>query len=256
MGVEVVELYCGMTGMFPHDPEPRPEHLEELRQAVAAQDAHLGLAVDPDVDRLSMIDRGGLGVSEERTLVVASDYVLARQPGPVVVNLSTTLAMDRVTEAYGVALYRTPVGEANVVHKMLEVSAILGGEGNGGVILPALHAGRDALLGAALVLSAVAERGSLRACLDRYPNSHIVKEKLVLSPDIDDESLWEVALRELGDGGQLDSSDGLKYDLGDRWVHLRRSNTEHALRIIAEADDESSAGELVQQVAARLTAGA
>lgn len=248
MGVEVCELHCGMTGRFPHDPEPRPEHLEELRARVASEGADLGLAVDPDVDRLALVDRGGVAISEERTLVVAADHVLARRKGPLVVNLSTTYALDLVAKAHGVEIHRTAVGEANVVQRMLEVEAVVGGEGNGGVILPALHPGRDAPLGAALVLAAVAEAGSLRACLDRYPDSVMVKEKLELLPSIDDPAAWRVALESLGAGGRMDDTDGLKYSLGERWVHMRRSNTENALRIIAEAADEATARGLVERV--------
>jgi phosphomannomutase len=248
LGVEVIELHCGMTGRFPHDPEPRPEHLEELRARVASEGADLGLAVDPDVDRLALVDRGGGAVSEERTLVVAADHVLARHKGPLVVNLSTTYALDLVARRHGVEIHRTAVGEANVVRRMLELGAVIGGEGNGGVILPALHPGRDAPLGAALVLAAVAEAGSLRGCLDRYPDSVMVKEKLELSPQIDDPELWRRALRSLGEGGRMDATDGLKYSLGERWVHLRRSNTENALRIIAEAEEEASARNLVGTV--------
>ncbi len=248
MGVEVVELHCGMSGRFPHDPEPRPDHLKELSARVASEGADLGLAVDPDVDRLALVDKGGLAVSEERTLVVAADHVLARRKGPLVVNLSTTYALDLVAERHGVEIHRSAVGEANVVQRMLEVDAMVGGEGNGGVILPVLHPGRDAPLGAALVLAAVAGHGSLRACLDAYPESVMVKEKLELRPEIDDPEAWREALLNLGSGGRMDDTDGLKYSLGERWVHLRRSNTENALRIIAEAADPSSAQALVDEV--------
>lgn len=248
LGVETIELHCNLSGRFPHDPEPRPEHLEELRARVAQEKADLGLAVDPDVDRLALVDAGGVAVSEERTLVVAADHVLSHQSGPMVVNLSSTLALDAVAQRHQVPLHRTAVGEANVVQRMLQISAVVGGEGNGGVILPQLHPGRDAPLGAALVLSAVAEAGSLRACLERYPETAMVKAKLVLRPEIDDPRRWEACLRELGEGGQMDSTDGLKYSLEDRWVHLRRSNTENALRIIAEADTMALAFEMVESV--------
>jgi phosphomannomutase len=248
LGVEAVELNCAMSGHFPHDPEPRPEHLEELCARVADEHADLGFAVDPDVDRLALVDHGGQAVSEERTLVVAADHVLSRQPGPLVVNLSSTMALDAVAQRHGVPIHRTAVGEANVVRRMLQISAVVGGEGNGGVILPALHPGRDAPLGAALVLSAVAEAGSLRACLDRYPETAMVKAKLALRPEIDDPKRWEASLKALGGGGQMDSTDGLKYSLRSSWVHLRRSNTENALRIIAEAETMALASELVESV--------
>lgn len=248
MGVKVTALYCDRTGIFPHDPEPRPAHLEELRQRVEQEGADLGLAVDPDVDRLAMIDKGGKALSEELTLAVATDHVLQRKKGPVVVNLSTSLSVGHVAKKHGVQLWRTPVGEANVVARMLEEGAVIGGEGNGGVILPALHPGRDALLGAAIVLSAVAERGSLSACVAELPETTMLKEKLELTPEIDDPGRWEEALGTLATGGKMDRQDGLKYDLGDRWVHLRRSNTENALRIIAEGPDEAAASALIDGV--------
>lgn len=255
MGVEVVPLYCDMTGHFPHDPEPRAEHLQELADAVRDEGCALGLAVDPDVDRLALVDAGGEAVSEELTLPVAADLVLSARKGPMVVNLSTTMVMDHVARRHGVELFRAPVGEANVVDRMLAVGAVVGGEGNGGVILPALHPGRDALLGAALVLTAVARHGSLRACLDRFPPVAMVKDKVQLTPELDDPELWRRAARSLGDGGRLDEQDGVKYDLGDRWIHLRRSNTEHALRVIAEAADEATARELVDAARAAMQAG-
>ena len=248
LGVETIQLHCGMSGRFPHDPEPRPEHLEELIRRVAEEGADLGMAVDPDVDRLALVDAGGRPVSEELTLVVAADYVLSRWKGPLVANLSSTLVLDRLAQRHGVPIHRTAVGEANVVQRMLETKAVIGGEGNGGVILPTLHPGRDAPLGAALVLTAVAEAGSLRSLLDRYPATCMVKEKLILDSRTDDPSRWERALLSLAKGGRMDATDGLKYDLHDRWVHLRRSNTENALRIIAEAPTEDEARALVEGV--------
>lgn len=252
LGVTHHDLYCGCTGHFPRDPEPRADHLQELAAKVAATGADLGLAVDPDVDRLALIDKGGHALSEELTLALVADYVLERTPGPVVVNLSTTLAMDEVARRHGVPLWRTPVGEANVVAAMLAKGAIIGGEGNGGVILPALHPGRDAVLGVALVLAAVAARGSLRAGLDRLPASAMAKAKFELTPELDDPARWRDAARCLGEGGDFDESDGIRYALPDRWVHLRRSNTEPVLRIIAEAASEDLARELVERVRAAL----
>lgn len=252
LGAEVVRLHCGRSGHFPHDPEPRPDHLGELQERVRDEGADLGVAVDPDVDRLALVDRGGLPVSEELTLAVAADFVLARRPGPVVVNLSTTLAMDHVAHAHGVPIHRAPVGEANVVAEMFAREAVIGGEGNGGVIYPALHPGRDAPLGVALVLAAVTEHGSLRACLDRFPDAEMVKEKLELSPELDRPDLWKRAAAELGEKGNWNESDGIRYDLGDRWVHLRRSNTENALRIIAEAPDRAQATDMIDRVRAAI----
>lgn len=252
LGVEHQDLYCGCTGHFPRDPEPRADHLHELADVVRESGADLGLAVDPDVDRLALIDKGGIALSEELTLALVSDFMLERNPGPMVVNLSTTLAMDQVAKRHGVKLRRAPVGEANVVAAMLEDGAVIGGEGNGGVIYPALHPGRDAVLGVALVLAAVARRGSLRACLDRLPESAMAKAKFDLTPDLDDPSRWRVAAQSLGEGGEFDESDGVRYALPGRWVHLRRSNTEPVLRIITEAGSEKEAEELVQLVCAAL----
>jgi phosphomannomutase len=252
LGVEHRDLYCGCTGNFPRDPEPRADHLHELADHVRESGADLGLAVDPDVDRLALVDRGGILLSEELTLALVSDFMLEKKPGPVVVNLSTTLAMDEVAKRHGVSLRRTPVGEANVVAAMLEDGAVIGGEGNGGVIYPALHAGRDAVLGVALVLAAVAARGSLRACLDRLPASAMAKAKFDLTDELDDPSRWRSAAQSLGEGGEFDESDGVRYALADRWVHLRRSNTEPVLRIITEAGSEDQAQQLVQQVRAAL----
>lgn len=254
LGVRVDTLYCGCTGRFPRDPEPRADHLHELADAVRTSGADLGLAVDPDVDRLALVDRGGKLLSEELTLAVAADHVLARLRGPVVVNLSTTLAMDHVARRHGVTLSRTPVGEANVVARMLEVGAAIGGEGNGGVILPRLHAGRDAVLGAALVLAAVAARGSLAACLEDLPPAAMFKDKIDLTGPLDDPERWRAATAALGSGGSFDESDGIRYALADRWVHLRRSNTEPVLRIIAEAGSEAEAAEVVRAVRAAIGA--
>jgi phosphomannomutase len=252
LGVEHRDLYCGCTGRFPRDPEPRADHLHELADVVRDTGADLGLAVDPDVDRLALIDKGGIALSEELTLALVADFMLERNPGPMVVNLSTTLAMDEVARRHGVRLRRAPVGEANVVAAMLEDGAVIGGEGNGGVIYPALHPGRDAVLGVALVLAAVARRGSLRACLDRLPASAMAKAKFDLTPELDDPSRWRIAAQSLGEGGEFDESDGVRYALPDRWVHLRRSNTEPVLRIITEAGSEQEAEELVQLVRSAL----
>ena len=252
LGVQVECLYCGCTGLFPRDPEPRADHLHELADKVRETGADLGLAVDPDVDRLALVDKGGVLLSEELTLAVATDHVLAKVKGPVAVNLSTTLAMDAVAARHGVPIFRAPVGEANVVAKMLAENAVIGGEGNGGVILPVLHAGRDAVLGAALVLAAVAARGSLAACLEPLPPASMVKDKLELDESIDHPAKWREAAAALGSDGIWDESDGIRYALSDRWVHLRRSNTEPVLRIIAEAPSVDAARAVVDGVRAAL----
>lgn len=248
LGCEVIRQYCDCSGRFPRDPEPRPDHLGELCERVVAEGADLGVAVDPDVDRLALVAAGGRAISEELTLAIAADRVLAKTPGPVVVNLSTTLVIDAVARRHGCPVHRAPVGEANVVAEMLDRDAVIGGEGNGGVILPALHPGRDAVLGVALVVSALVEHGSLDACLKRFPAAAMAKEKFALRPEIDDPERWRAAVQSLGSGGSFDSRDGIRYDLGDRWIHLRRSNTEPVLRIIAEADSESSARAMIAAV--------
>ena len=248
LGCEVIEQYCGCTGVFPRDPEPRPEHLGELIERVASEDADLGVAVDPDVDRLALVDRGGIPLSEELTLAVAADHVLAETPGPVVVNLSTTLVIDHVARLHGCPMFRAPVGEANVVAEMFARGAVIGGEGNGGVILPALHAGRDAVLGVAFVLAAVVRHGSLEAARGRFPAAAMAKDKIQLVPEIDDPVRWRAAAEELGSGGGWDDRDGIRYELPDRWVHLRRSNTEPVMRIIAEADSEAAARAMIATV--------
>lgn len=250
LGVEVVEMYCEPTGRFGRRPEPTPAHLEELSARVRMEKAHVGFATDPDVDRLSVVDESGLALSEEYTLALAAADVLASHPGPVVVNLSTTQAMDDVCRKHGVPLYRTPVGEANVVARMLEVGAVIGGEGNGGVILPALHAGRDALVGMALILQSMAARectvGQLYAALPRY---NMVKRSLPLARPIQDQELAEIARTEFG--GRIDTQDGVKVTLPQGWVHLRRSNTEPIVRAIAECAERTDAEALVQRALRR-----
>jgi phosphomannomutase len=247
LGVRCTPLYCEMSGRFPHDPEPTPAHLKDLCAEVKTAGADFGLAVDPDVDRLALVDGAGRALSEEYTLVLAMDFLLARTPGPVAVNLSTTGLVETVATRHGCATFRTPVGEANVVEAILAEDCILGGEGNGGVIYPTLHAGRDALVGIAMLCQSVAESGrTLGELADALPPVAMVKTK-VAAEDLPAGDALERALRALGPG-EIDDRDGLKWVGADAWVHVRPSNTEPVVRIIAEAQDEAAAVEMIERV--------
>jgi phosphomannomutase len=247
LGVRCTPLYCEMSGKFPHDPEPTPAHLKDLCAEVKSTGADFGLAVDPDVDRLALVDENGRALSEEYTLALALDFLLAKTPGPVAVNLSTTGLIEKVAAKHDCPVFRTPVGEANVVETMLAEDCILGGEGNGGVIYPTLHAGRDALVGIAMIVQAVAESGrSLGTLADALPPVAMVKTKVDSAALPQGEELAAV-LAGLGPG-QIDRRDGLKWVGDDGWVHVRPSNTEPVVRIIAEAQDEAAAVEMINKV--------
>jgi phosphomannomutase len=249
LGVRCTALHCGMSGAFPHDPEPTPGHLGDLSDEVRKRGADLGLAVDPDVDRLALVDAAGRALSEELTLVLAADFLLGVSPGPVAVNLSTTGLIETVAARHGCRVLRTPVGEANVVETMLAEGCVLGGEGNGGVIYPAVHAGRDALVGIAMVLQAVAAHGGgLAALVANLPPVAMVKTKIAA------EGLPrpQAVLDALGTG-EIDERDGLKWCGSEGWVHVRASNTEPVVRIIAEAQAESAAADLIAKVRNLLT---
>ncbi len=245
LGVHVIELNCESNGDFYRDPEPRPENLGELAERVREEGADLGFACDPDADRLALVDGDGRAVSEEYTLALAVDLVLSRAKGPVVVNVSTSSVVEAIARNYAVDVSRTPVGEAHVVNRMLETGAVIGGEGNGGVIYPELHPGRDAPLGMALVLQLLAERGvSLREQLNKYPPFHIMKEKVGLAGPFQPDAISEL-VRVLKPA-QLDVQDGVKAYFDDGWFHLRVSNTEGLVRVIAEASTEDRAAGHVQ----------
>ncbi len=247
LGVNCTPLYCEMSGRFPHDPEPTPANLKDLCAEVQNAGADFGLAVDPDVDRLALVDRNGRALSEEYTLALAMDFLLARTPGPVAVNLSTTGLIEKVAARHGCRTFRTPVGEANVVEAILAEDCILGGEGNGGVIYPTIHAGRDALVGIAMIAQAVAESGrSLGEMADALPPVVMIKTKVGSHELPEGEDLVRV-LSALGPG-EIDRRDGLKWVGEDGWVHVRPSNTEPVVRIIAEAQDESAAAEMINKV--------
>lgn len=233
LGARVIPLNCAPDGNFYRDPEPRPENLQDLAEAVRKSNAHVGLATDPDADRLALVDENGIALSEEYTLALATDVVLEKHRGPVVVNLSTSAWIDHVAKKHGVAVFRTPVGEAHVVDKMLVEKAVVGGEGNGGVIYPALHAGRDAMLGMALILQLLADRNvTLSAVVRNYPPLVITKEKVALRGAFAAGRISD-ALR-LNNPVTLDTQDGVKATFADGWIHLRVSNTEGIVRVIAE----------------------
>ncbi|MCX7651284.1 MAG: phosphoglucosamine mutase [Bacteroidia bacterium] len=239
---DLVCLNCEPTGIFHHPPEPLPENLTELAEKVRSSGAHLGIAVDPDVDRVVFFLPDGRPFSEEYTLVALSDYALQQQKGPIVANQSTTMAVRWVAEQHGVGFYESRVGEYYVVQKMKAVGAVLGGEGNGGIILPTLHYGRDALAGIALFLSYLARAGGDASALRaRYPDLYMVKGKLTLSTHQPLPSdLWH-RLREKAPDAEASTEDGLKLRWKEAWVHIRPSGTEPLIRIIAEAPTAAEA---------------
>lgn len=245
---QIEELYCEPTGHFPHNPEPLPEHLTELSSLVKAKGAHLGITVDPDVDRLALVCEDGSMFGEEYTLVAVADYVLTHTPGPTVSNLSSTRALRDITEARGLRYEAAAVGEVNVVVKMKEISAVIGGEGNGGIIYPELHYGRDSLVGIALFLSHLAhQKCSLTALRASYPNYVISKNKIDLSPTTNvDDILIQMAKKY--EANEVDTTDGVKIYINKEWVHLRKSNTEPIIRIYAESKDEKAANDLALRI--------
>ena len=244
-------LHCEPTGRFAHPAEPRPAHLTELTEAVPDLGADLGLAVDPDVDRLALVDDRGRFVLEELTQGLAADFIWGHREGPFVTNLSSSRAIDDVAARHDQPVYRSAVGEINVVQRMHETDAVLGGEGNGGVIVPDLHYGRDALAGTALILQHLAETDRpLSALHDALPHYAMVKDQLPLPNLAPDRLLKEMAQRQ--DEGDLSTIDGLKIDFDDRWVHMRPSNTEPILRVYAEAPTEADAQSLADRFKTRL----
>jgi phosphomannomutase len=239
-------LNCEPTGRFAHPAEPRPDHLTELTEAVPELDADLGLAVDPDADRLALVDDQGRFILEELTQVLAADFLWRHREGPFVTNLSSSRAIEDVAARHGQPVYRSAVGEINVVQRMHETGAVLGGEGNGGVIVPDLHYGRDALAGTAFILQFLAASGRpLSALHDDLPRYAMVKDKLPL-PDVPPARLLD-ALAERYADEDLSTLDGLKIDFADRWVHMRPSNTEPILRVYAEAASEADAQALANR---------
>ncbi|WP_442587302.1 phosphoglucosamine mutase [Pedobacter sp. AW31-3R] len=253
LGVKTIyELFAEPNGEFPHNPEPLPENLVALSEEVIKRGADLGIAVDPDVDRLCFVTEEGRMFGEEYTLVAIADYILQHTPGNTVSNLSSTRALRDVTEWAGTTYTAAPVGEVNVVTKMKETQAIIGGEGNGGIIYPALHYGRDALAGIALFLTQLAKSGKTVSVLRAsYPEYFISKNKITLTADMDiDALLWKVEA--LYSQQPHTTIDGLKIEFGKEWVHLRRSNTEPIIRIYAEAASEQAANNLANSIIANI----
>lgn len=248
LGVEVIKLYCEPTGHFPHNPEPLKEHLTDLSQLVVKENAHFGITVDPDVDRLAFVSEDGEMFGEEYTLVAVADYVLKHKKGNSVSNLSSTRALRDVTTKNGGNYYASAVGEVNVVKMMKEVDAVIGGEGNGGIIYPELHYGRDALVGIGLFLSHLAhENKSCSALRASYPNYEMSKNKIELTPQINvDEVL--VNIKEAYQTEEINDIDGVKIDFADSWVHLRKSNTEPIIRVYSESNTKENADKIAQEI--------
>jgi len=246
IGVEnVIELYCTPNGKFPHNPEPIPEHLTEISHLVKEKKADLGFVVDPDVDRLAIVNEDGSMFGEEYTLVAVSDYILQNTPGNTVSNLSSTRALHDVTEKFGKNYSASAVGEVNVVEKMKETNAVIGGEGNGGVIYPELHYGRDALVGIALFLSHLAKTGKMCSELRAgYPEYFMSKNKIQLNETINvDEVLMKIT-EKITHQKKYNTIDGVKIDFENEWVHMRKSNTEPIIRIYTESTSKQNADEL------------
>ncbi len=247
---KVIELYCEPTGLFPHNPEPLPEHLSDISRTVKESGAHIGFVVDPDVDRLAIICEDGSMFGEEYTLVSVADYVLRHVKGPTVSNMSSTRALRDVTESHGCSYTSAPVGEVNVVAEMKRTGAVIGGEGNGGVIYPALHYGRDALAGIALFLTHLAKQGVRCSELrKKYPDYYIAKKKIDLPGRIEMEELREKLVIAYPEAG-CDTRDGIKLDLPTGWVQIRKSNTEPIMRIYAEERTMEQAEKLAADVTA------
>ena len=253
LGCEVVELNCDPTGEFAHNPEPLPENLTEIAGVIRREKADLGIVVDPDVDRLALVSEDGSMFVEEYTLVAVADYILTKHPGGnTVSNLSSSRALRDVTERHGGKYSASAVGEVNVVAKMKETGAVIGGEGNGGVIYPELHYGRDALVGTALFLTWLAKKGMTMTRLRAtYPSYYASKNKIELTPAIDvDKVLREVKERYAGEN--VNDIDGVKIDFAENWVHLRKSNTEPIIRVYTEAKSMDEADALAQRFIAEI----
>ena len=245
---EIVEIFCEPTGKFPHNPEPLPEHLGELSHEVKRSGAQLGIVVDPDVDRLAFVCEDGEMFGEEYTLVAVADYVLKYKKGNTVSNLSSTRALKDITLKHGGEYNASAVGEVNVVETMKSTNAVIGGEGNGGIIYPELHYGRDALVGIALFLSHLAQSGkSVKGLRMTYPDYTISKNKIELDDTINLDLIFK-KIEEKYIKQPINKVDGLKIEFGDEWVHLRRSNTEPIIRIYSESQTETMANNLADKI--------
>jgi phosphomannomutase len=248
LGAETIQIHCEPTGDFQHNPEPLAQHLTDLSEAVVQHQADFGIAVDPDVDRLVFVDENGVLFGEEYTLVACADYVLSKKAGNTVSNLSSTRALAEVTENHGGSYQASAVGEAHVVAAMKKTNAIIGGEGNGGVIYPELHYGRDALVGVALFMSLLSEKKSKVSSLRKsYPNWMMRKDKLPLDSSKNVDDLLNAMAKHFSNE-RVTTIDGVKVDFDHGWVHLRKSNTEPIIRIYAEAKSEAELDTLVGEV--------
>ena len=254
LGCEVVELYCEPTGHFPHNPEPLKEHLGDICELVKAEKADLGIVVDPDVDRLALIDENGEMFGEEYTLVAVADYLLSRTPGAAVSNLSSSRALRDVAAQRNSSYFASAVGEVNVVEMMKAQDAVIGGEGNGGIIYRDLHYGRDSLVGVALFLTHLAKSGKTVSQLRAgYPPYFMGKKKIELTPDIDTDMVLQ-KMQAAYTGEQISTVDGVKIDFDKSWVHLRKSNTEPIIRIYTEASTQEAADTLADEMIAQMKA--
>mgnify|MGYP004690161769 FL=1 len=249
LGVKnIIELNCTPNGQFPHNPEPLPQHLTEISDLLRSGKADVGFVVDPDVDRLAIVCENGDMFGEEYTLVSVADYVLSHTPGNTVSNMSSTRALSDVTRSHGGSYSASAVGEVNVTTEMKATRAVIGGEGNGGVIYPESHYGRDALVGIALFLSSLAHKGCTVSELRKtFPNYFISKNRIELTPDIDVDKVLAHA-KEVFQNERLNDKDGVKIDFADGWVHLRKSNTEPIIRVYSEAATMEEANALAQKV--------
>ena len=246
----IIELYCEPNGQFPHNPEPLPQHLTEISELLKQGKADLGFVVDPDVDRLAIICEDGSMFGEEYTLVSIADYILAHTPGNTVSNMSSSRALSDITRKHGGEYTASAVGEVNVVAQMKKVNAIIGGEGNGGVIYPACHSGRDALVGVALFLSHMAKMDmTVSAYRQTLPEYYISKNRIDLTPDTDIDAIL-ARVKDIYKEERVNDIDGVKIDFAEGWVHLRKSNTEPIIRVYSEAATMDKANALAQQVMA------
>jgi phosphomannomutase len=248
MGVEVVKLYCEPNGEFPHNPEPLKEHLTDISELVVTEKADLGIVVDPDVDRLALVNEDGSMFGEEYTLVAVADYILSRTPGNTVSNLSSSRALRDVTEKYGQKYTASAVGEVNVVSEMKAQNAVIGGEGNGGIIYPESHYGRDSLVGVALFLTHLAKSG--KTCLQlrkTYPDYYMSKNKIELTDGFDVDGLLDKFIQH-HQNDTVNTVDGVKIDFETEWVHLRKSNTEPIIRIYSESRTQEAADALALRI--------
>lgn len=248
LGLTVKELYCDPSGHFPHNPEPLPENITQIASELEKENYDLGIVVDPDVDRLALLQEDGTPFGEEYTLVAVADYILSQQRGNTVSNLSSSLALRVVTEKHGGQYSASAVGEVNVVEEMKRTNAVIGGEGNGGIIYPELHYGRDALVGIALFLTHLAKSGKscsqLRAT---YPNFHISKNKIELTPEVDVDNILKEITKQYA-SQKINTIDGVKIEFENEWVHLRKSNTEPIIRIYSESESEATAEHLANKI--------